>query len=152
MAAGDNRVAQKNTFGGFRHASFYSGAVVPNLTSCPAGAFAVGSDVMLQSGPGRLDIVLANSAVQSGLGVTFYDAAAPVSGGPIPASGHRICGVIPPVNNSVAAFVGSGYPDPAALQPGIPIQVSLIFTSGLCVNLRSGQPGFTANWTSEDLR
>lgn len=150
MAAGDSRVAAKTTVGGFKSASFYSGAVAPSVLSAP-NAFAVGSDVMLQSGAGRLDLIMAHASIQSGLGVTFYDAAAPVSGGPIPASGHRVVGILPPQFNT-AVVLASGSADTGSPSAGVPIPVGMVFFSGLCCNLKSGQPGFTANWTSEDLR
>jgi hypothetical protein len=142
-----DRTAQKNTIGGFITASIYSGATAPGLTGA-YGAVAVGSDVLLFSGQGRLDLVMTHQATQSGLAVVFYDAGAPVSGGPLYTSGHRVVGVIPPVNRSTGGAV-SGQTNPVDAAPGVPIPVSIPFFSGLCVNSRSGQPGFSVSWTPE---
>jgi hypothetical protein len=142
-----NRTPQKDTTGGFMTATIHSGATAPGL-NCAPGAVAVGSDVLLFSGAGRLDLVMALQSTQSGLPVSFYDSGVPVSGGPFPASGHKIVGVYPPTNRAAGA-AGSGLANPVDAAPGIPVQVSMPFFSGLCVATKSGQPGFTVNWTAE---
>lgn len=151
-SAGDQRIAQKNTFGGFKSATIFSGQVAPSLLSCQSGTFAVGSDIMFQSGAGRLDYIMTLASVQSGLPITFYDAPAPVSGGPIPASGHRVVGTFPGTFNVNGGVVASGLLDGTLPAAGVPMQCSMVFLNGLCCNSRSGQPGFTINWTSEELR
>ncbi|MDE2095611.1 MAG: hypothetical protein KGL39_00010 [Patescibacteria group bacterium] len=152
-----------NTFtyyGGISGAFGVSGSAFQTSTSGTAGP----KDIQLQSGPGRLDSILpippclggANVPVTfsgSTSPVIFYDAAAATSGGPFFLSGHRIVGLLPSYSfvNSVPTLqplasggVGMGQP---------PIGQSLIlsapFFSGLCVNLASGQLGFTANYSVE---
>ena len=131
------------TQGGYRTAAIYSGANAPGLTAA-TGAVAVGSDVLLWSGPGRLDSVVLHTLVQSGVAINFYDAVAAVSGGPIYASGHvplaNVPGtVLPPLGSGLFAAVA-----PTAFFFGTP------FFNGLCVNSRSGQVGFTATFSNED--
>jgi hypothetical protein len=130
------------TTGGFETAAIYSGQVAPSLTSAP-GAVAVGSDVLFQSGPGRLISITPHQTFLSlsGQALPFYDGAAPVSGGPLPASGHIFLGGLP------NGFGVSGQIVPA----GIPIPINLTFNSGLCYNSRSGQPGVTVHWAQENL-
>lgn len=142
------KTAQKNTQGGFNTASIFSGQVAPSLLSCP-GAVAVGADALLFSGAGRLDLAFFHQTSASGLPIIFYDAAAPVSGGPIPASGHKIVGILPGTQSYAA--VSSGQQAPSLNLPiaGTPVLIQVAFQSGLCVNSRSGQNGFTVCWTPE---
>jgi hypothetical protein len=148
------RTAQKNTWGGFQTATMYSGAVVPNLAGAP-NAVATGSDVLLCSGPGRLDSITLNPPFSSGLNlaIIFYDSAIPTSGGPIATSGMKIVGYTPAVVALVSGYSPvSGNTAVAGaldLMAGVPRQVSVPFQSGLCFNSRSGQCGFTAAWTPE---
>ncbi len=130
--------------GGFKTAAIFSGAVAPALTSAP-GAVAVGSDVLFQSGQGRLWAVIPHQSylAMSGVLAQFYDAAAPVSGGPIPASGHI------PLGAAAAAYGVSGQLTPAGIPFSFPGGIP--FQSGLCYNSRSGQPGVTVIWSREDL-
>jgi hypothetical protein len=145
--------AVKTTTGGFNSACFYSGAVAPSVVGAP-GAFATGSDVMLFSGAGRLDeLLLHQHTAQSGLclPIVFYDAHAPVSGGPIPASGHKLVAFTQAFVNLVSGQVSiSGS---AAVIPGgtfgVTIPIAQPFQSGLCFNSRSGQCGVTVTWTPE---
>lgn len=145
--------AQKNTWGGFNTATQYSGAVAPSTTL--GGALITGSDVMLASGGGRLDQATIFPPFSSGLQlhVIFYDAAAPVSGGPIAASGHRVLGYLPDVVSLVSGQAPvSGNVGATSLfdvLTGVPRQFATPFQSGLCYNSRSGQPGFTVSWTPE---
>ena len=145
------RTAQKNTQGGFWSASIFSGNAVLSgaLTAAPL-AVGTGYDVLLFSGPGRLDSIMAHQPMQSGQAIYFYDAGAVSSGGPFVLSGHKIVGIYPPtwrVPTGVA--VASGQTNFVDSQPGIPIAVAQPFQSGLCVALKSGQPGFSAFWTPE---
>lgn len=151
------KTAVKTTTGGFNSATIYSGSATPALTAAP-GAVAVGSDVLLFSGTGRLDTVLVHqhtAAFVSGLlPVVFYDAHAPVAGGPIYASGHKLLAYIPFIQNiTTASFFGtSGVVPNYAITWGTPVQVGAPFFSGLCcASIRSGQPGFTVTWTAEKL-
>lgn len=130
-----------HTEGGVRAAAIYSGQVAPALTGA-GGAVAAGSDVLLFSGNGRLNTLIPHATFLSlsGVAVNFYDAAAPVSGGPIAASGHLPLGSLP------AAFGVSGQ----LVAAGTPLHLNVPFSGGLCVNSRSGQVGFTAVWTPEN--
>ena len=139
--------------GGDRAATFYSGAVAPGLTAAP-GAVAVGSDVLIFSGAGRLKTILQHQVLQSGGEVVFYDAGAPVSGGPIYASGHKIVGRIEPTWSLAATAatvpasgVGAGFF--LTNQKSLLQVMDLPFQSGLCFNSRSGQPGFSVSWIPE---
>ncbi len=129
--------------GGHKADCLFSGQVVPTLTGCRNGAVAVGSDVMFYSGAGRLQAVIPHQTLMALSGVTgvFYDAHAPVSGGPIPASGHVILG------NSLNQnrITNSG----DQLAAGVPLVLNVPFYSGLCYNSRSGQAGVTVVWTPE---
>lgn len=121
-------------------AALFSGAVAPGLAAAP-GAVAVGSDVLFFSGGGRLAAVIPHQAVftLSGVGVSFYDSSVPVSGGPIPASGHIPLGGI---------TAGAGQSLSGAVTPAnTPIPIGTPFQSGLCYNSRSGQTGITVVWT-----
>ncbi len=145
--------ALKYTTGGWYGATIYSGQAAPSLVSCP-NAFAVGSDVMLCSGPGRLDSVVVRAGDVGGasglqLSITFYDAATPVSGGPIPASGHRILGFVPQFQNAISGAQLSGVIPTSYNLPVGAVPFASFFSSGLCVNSRSGQPAFTAFFTPE---
>lgn len=136
--------SQYETTGGFQTATIYSGQVAPSLTSAP-GAVAVGSDVLLYSGAGRLNSVTTTASyfTLSGVVINLYDAAAPVSGGPIAASGHKVLAVVISPHTTAAS---------GALVPaGQVYSFSQPFTSGLCVNSRSGQMGVTVTWTPEQI-
>src|SRR5690349_10676039 len=122
--------------GSFKSAAIFSGQVAPGLNAAP-GAVAVGSDVLLQSGQGRLWAVIPHQTVLSlsGVAITLYDAAAPVSGGPLYTSGHIPLG---------------GFGAPGGLSGQVTLANGIInfvggvpFSSGLCVNSRSGQVGAT---------
>lgn len=145
---------QKNTWGGFQSATFYSGAVVPGLTGAP-GAVATGSDVLVFSGAGRLDTVLVHQHTgHSGalLPIVFYDAATAVSGGPIYTSGHKLVAFAPLLVNLLSGALPVSGQNSAYAPPGLPQQVSWPFLSGLCFNSRSGQPGFSVAWTAEPFQ
>lgn len=133
------------TAGGFEAMSVWSGQVAPTVSYSGTGAFAVGSDVMFQSGPGRLHAVIPHQSVLSlsGVQANFYDGAAPVSGGPVPASGHIFLGALPGGAGVSGQLTAGG--TPFVFVGGVP------FASGLCYNSRSGQPGITVVWASEPL-
>lgn len=166
MASQQNVVEpQKNTFGGFQTATMYSGAVAPGLTGA-YGAVATGSDVLLFSGPGRLDSITLNPAGGAGatvspmfsgvaLPIIFYDAGTVSSGGPFSASGHKIIGFTPAVATLVAGLPVNSGPSQLPGQDllgGIVHQIGVPFMSGLAFNSRSGQLGFTVAWTPEIAR
>ena len=147
------RTAVKQTTGGFYSASIFSGALAPGLGGAP-GSVAVGPDVLLYSGAGRLDTVLVHQNTASSgyrLPIVFYDASAPVSGGPVPTSGHRVIAFSPAFISTSGGVYGAtsgsavGYP----ITWGMPVQIGAPFLSGLCFNSRSGQPGVTVSWTPE---
>lgn len=119
------------TGGGLVAGSVYSG-VVP-ATGLPG-------DVQLVSGAGRLNLILPHTTVTSGLTTVFYDAAVATSGGPFAASGHVILGVIPPTWTANSGVANA---------PQARIVMEVPYRSGLCVNLRSGQLGFTYTYTPE---
>ncbi len=143
FSGGPNTGEFQHVRGGSVAVSFYSGAVAPGVTG-GQGAVAVGSDVMIYSGAGRLNSVMPHVQMVSGLAVFFYDGIAAISGGPLAASGHQIIGVIPPTYGG--SFVSGGaVPAPT----GQPINIDMPFRNGLCFNSRSGQPGFTLSYTPE---
>ncbi len=130
------------TRGGQQTATIYSGIIAgAGLTAAP-GAVNVGSDTLFFSGAGRLNTII--PLVQaSGAAVVFYDAVAPVSGGPIYASGHKQLGVLPA--NTLQG--GAGYGVFGAGPLNIPVDVP--FFSGLCAGIRSGCAAFTISFTPE---
>ncbi len=106
-----------------------------------------GGDAAIWVGAGRLDSAFFNAgsiATLSGQTVTFYDAATAVSGGPLAASNHKILGILgfPPGNAPFVALSGQVF---VAGQP--PTFFGTVFTSGLCHTGRSGQLGFSAQYT-----
>ena len=148
-----NTGEQRFTRGGELTATIFSGQVAPGLTGAP-GAVAAGSDVLICSGAGRLNTIIPHNVMQSGIPVYFYDAGVAISGGPLAASGHRIVGVLPATYNG-AQNVGTTPASGAAgwamlgMTSTAPIVVDMPFLSGLCLNSRSGQPGFTVSYTPE---
>lgn len=128
--------------GGTQTSSIFSGAVAPGIAACISGVTVVGSDVCLYSGAGRLNTLLIHQNMLSGnTAIFFYDSAVPVSGGPIALSGHKVVFAFP-----TGLTLASGN---VQQQPSWPVSIDMPFQSGLCVNSRSGQPGFTAVWTPE---
>lgn len=117
------------TFGGGQVFTSFSGVVV---------------DTVVQSGPGRLDTVMAYATLLSGRGVIFYDSAVATSGGPFSASGHKVVGVISPAwNQSASGFlnnVGAGEP----MRPGMPFFSGLVAAPGVG---GSGGPSWTISYT-----
>lgn len=106
---------------------------------------AAGGDTNIWVGGGRLDAAFfVDSALiaLSGQAVTFYDAAAAVSGGPLATSGHKVVGVLAPTDEASATGISG-----AALRGGAIRQFGVPFWSGLCVTGRSGAAGFTAVYT-----
>ena len=129
--------------GGYKTNAIFSGAVAPLLARSGSSNTVAGSDVLLQAGAGRLNAIIPHVSVlaMSGVAVNLYDAVTPVSGGPVPASGHI------PLGGLVGAFGVSGQLTPA----NTPIPLNVPFYSGLCINSRLGQPGVTVVWTPEDF-
>ena len=127
------------TQGGSRTASIYSGIIAgQGLTGAP-GAVNVGSDTLLFSGAGRLQLIYPHLS-QIGTAVVFYDAPAAVSGGPIYTSGHRVIGVLPGTTHGPVSGTGP-----------LPIAVGVPFYSGLVAAVRSGCTGFTVSYQAESL-
>ena len=131
--------------GGTHAATIYSGQAAPVVTQIP-GAFATGSDIMFWSGAGQLvDVMIHNTVsglLASGALISFYDAHTPVSGGPIPTSGHVLLFQLPAIPVTANAPLSGNQ-----FQLFIPkITINLPFNSGLCVNTRSGSPPVTFSW------
>ncbi len=145
-SSGDVQTGEIQTVrGGGRAGAVFSGNAF--LSGCgPAmpGAVGGGYDVLIMSGAGRLNSVIQHTQLASGFAVLFYDSAVPTSGGPFPASGHKIVGALPP---TYAAGVVSGV-IPIAFT-GASVNIDFPFQSGLCVALKSGQPGFSYSFTPE---
>lgn len=128
------------TAGGTRAAAIYSGQVAPGLTAAP-GAAAVGSDVILHSGPGRLVGAIPHQTyltLSGHVSLKLYDGL-PVSGGPLYASGHVLLADL-----GVAGGVSG-----AVSYAGQMIPLDVPFNSGLSLNSRSGQIGYTFVWVPE---
>lgn len=106
---------------------------------------AVGPDILITAGQGRLDSAFfLDSAIValSGQPVTFYDSAVAVSGGPIAASGHKVVGVLAPGYELGGTGVSG-----AALRGGTVRSFGMPFTSGLVYTTRSGAAGFSVGYT-----
>lgn len=134
------------TFGGGMTVAIYSGTAVLSgaltaaYTSVGAAA-GTGYDLVLFSGAGRLKDIQPH--VQgSGVAVTFYDAGAVASGGPFPSSGTKVLATLPA--NTWTGGAGGVF----GIGPQI-YSFDVPFTSGLCVALKSGQPGMTITFTPE---
>lgn len=98
------------------------------LASGIAGRLA---NVVLHNTPG-------NPWSQSGIVVQFYDAALPVSGAPLQASGHKLLAVLNgPVGHS------------GQLSQTGKFEIDMPFQSGLFARAASGAPGFTVSITPE---
>lgn len=105
----------------------------------------VGPDNVVWVGGGRLDAAFFHDSVMqslSGLAVVFYDSAVAVSGGPLAASGHKVVGVLSPAGLQAQTAVSGG-----ALRGGVVQQFGFPFFSGLVASTKSGQAGFSANYT-----
>lgn len=128
MSGTPNTAQLLYTLGGQKNTSVFSGIA--------------GGDTVVNIGGGRLDNAFFHPGTYpliSGRGqaVEFYDAAATVSGGG-PISGCKIVGVLfPDLSNIISGnwskgvFFGEGN----------------VFTSGLAYTGRSGQPGFSINYS-----
>jgi hypothetical protein len=139
---------QKNTNGGWSTFTSYSSGLAAagssNINVSGPG------DFLLQSGAGRLDNYLLQPSttlggvpnITSGGCVVFYDSAVATSGGPYVLSGHKVVAITTYPGEYVTA---SGF----GANPLNPVFVEMPFQSGLCVALKSGQPGFTVAWSSE---
>ena len=125
--------------GGGRSFSQFSGALLSN------SVLSGGGEILIYSGPGRLDSCVMHTQMISGQSAVIYDAAVATSGGPFPLSGHKILFVTPPTwAGGVASTSGS-----ALTYNPAPAPISMPFQSGLCCNIRSGVPGFTLSYTPE---
>ena len=130
------------TRGGMLTATVYSGGLLsPGSGFLPAGAVKTADQVLLVSGPGRLNTVtpLAGIAVLSGAPLTFYDSTVVARSGASPAeSGYRTIGLV----NAPVGLSGN-------FLPITPIQFDMPFSSGLCVGAPLLSVGFTASFTVE---
>ena len=150
---------QKNLVGGgwasFTHYGWASGYFNSGQLQGWSSLAAVSGpgDFVLQSGAGRVDCLEVIQTQVSGWmkPVVFYDAAAVLSGGPVSQSGHKIVGQIPGFINIQSGLPGSGNTAFAFPAPGIgqPASLSFAFQSGLSVNVQSGQPAFSMNFSAE---
>jgi hypothetical protein len=101
-----------------------------------------GGDANHWVGAGRLDSAFYHGQTVlalSGQFVTFYDAAAAVSGGPLATSGHKIVAVL--------GFGNFGNASGNVYTGGDLVKFGTVFTSGLCYASRSGQLGFSVCYT-----
>ena len=104
---------------------------------------AVGPDILIWSGAGRLDAGFVTDSTLlalSGQAIVFYDGAA-ISGGPTPGT-HKVVGVLAPSDEQSATGISG-----AALRGGQVRQFGFPFFSGLVHSTRSGQPGFSVTFT-----
>lgn len=132
------------TEGGTIASAIYSGQTSPVVCG-PTPVATAGPDVCLWSGPGRLATINLHVLQGSGTQINFYDSNIPISGGFIPASGHVPIAVVPSLLIGAAL---SGQPAPQNPSLGY-TDWQTPFRLGLCVNSRSGQPGFTVTFTPE---
>ena len=116
--------------GGGRVTCFFSGSTL--------------GDTLIYSGAGRVNNFIMHTQLQSGVPAVIYDAAVATSGGPFGLSGHKFIFATPPTWGINAVGSGVNNPFNPASQP-----VDMPFQSGLVVNLRSGNAGFSFSWTPE---
>jgi len=127
-----------HTYGGTKRFANYSGTA--------------GGDANIHVGGGRLDYLIlhppataAAGPAASGLTMTFYDAAAAVSGGPLSTSGHTILwqGKAFDANAQASTIWNSGL----GMVGRVIGPLGVPFHSGLCHTGASGHHGFTALYT-----
>lgn len=116
------------TEGGGRVTCFFSGSTL--------------GDTLIFSGAGRVNVVTMHTQMQSGVSAFIYDAAVATSGGPFGLSGHKMIYATPPTWGGAASGVYLPL-NPAG------VLVDKVFQSGLCVNTRSGNAGFSFSWSPE---
>lgn len=123
--------------GGVRCVTVFSGGLLTGGSGFP-NMTAANGHVLITQGAGRLNTVFPHQSI-SGVAVNFYDSAtiARSGVGTIPESGYRLIGSIAP--NS---FYG-----PNTLGGPALVLLDMPFTSGLCVSMPSGAPGFTVSYT-----
>lgn len=128
MSGTPNTAQLLYTQGGQKNATVFSGVA--------------GGDTVINIGAGRLDSAFFHPGTYPmisgrGQGVEFYDASATVSGGG-PISGCKVVGVLFP---DLSVLVSGNW------SKGIFLGAGNVFTSGLGYTGRSGQPGFSINYT-----
>jgi hypothetical protein len=97
--------------------------------------------LLLYSGPGRLNTIIPLNATTSGTALYFYDSITVARSGALPSeSGYAVVGHIPANAIGLSPQLGGGM---------LPIQTDCPFQSGLCVACLSGTPGFTVTFTPE---
>ena len=151
--ARQNVIGGTNTFSGTPNTGQVLFTFGPSMTdSSHSGA---PGGLQLWAGAGRLDFLqllgygAAAPPAASGLPIYFYDAGAIVSGGPITNSGLNVVGILDARGEAARqpAALGLSFNSGALIFTGPPYYLGTTFTSGLCVETRSGQPGFICGWT-----
>ncbi len=149
--ARQNVIAGTNTFSGTPNTGQVLFTFGPSMTdSSHSGA---PGGLQLWAGAGRLDFLqllgygAAAPAAASGLPIYFYDAGAIISGGPITNSGLNVVGILDARSEAARSFGITTFNSGVLIFTGPPYTLGTTFTSGLCVDTRSGQPGFIAGWT-----
>lgn len=113
--------------GGYKSQTFFSGAA---------------GDTLIWSGGGRLNQILPLTVTTSGQQAVFYDSNVATSGGPFPASGHAVIGILPGSQAGASGAV-------AAAPAQTPIVLGTPFVSGLVVHTQSGGGPFTVFFSTE---
>lgn len=130
------------TRGGMATATVYSGGLLaPGSGFLPAGAVKTADQILLVSGPGRLNTIVPLNSVfaLSGVPNIFYDSTVVArSGGPVSESGYRTLALLNAPNGQSGLLTFTA-----------PIPVDMPFTSGLSVSCVSGTTGFTVSFTPE---
>ena len=139
MTSGDPNTGQvQQTLGGSKMFALSSGTIGP--------------DRSIWVGGGRLDHVelhpgtATSMPLASGPAIIFYDSAVAVSGGPIPASGHKIVSKVSPATLAAQSLT------PATFQSGVLnyggfYAIGRVFTSGLVLAVLSGMNGVSVSYT-----
>ena len=138
FSGGPNTNQVAVTTGGSICVSIYSGGLI-NFGSGSTNLRPVvhsGGHAVYWSGPGRLNYVLPHQAI-SGVQGQVYDAATPAGSG-VGTTTSPILAIIPTM---LSTLVGQASP--------FPIHSPLPFSSGLAIDLASGAPGVTLNFTPE---
>ncbi len=150
-----NVIGGTNTFSGTPNTGQVLYTTGPSMTdSRMSGGTA---DVQLWTGGGRLDFLqllgfgVSVPQAASGFPIFFYDSHNALSGGPGTNSGPKTVGILDPRGEAARQPATTGllvtFNSGALIYTGPPYTPGTVFTSGLCVVQRSGQPGFIAGWT-----
>ena len=138
-----NTGEQAQCRGGMVTATVYSGGALNGGSGfLPAGAILSGDQILLAPGAGRLNNVFLHGGLVltlSGVALAFYDSSIQAGSGP---------GTYFPTKRLIASFYNPGGLSGQFAAAGVQV-VDMPYTSGLCVSVTSGTPGFTASWTPE---